>query len=299
MVGTPAQWCDLGVTPAQFRTLIRRGYLVPVRRGAYATRKAIAVAAADSRGAHALAVAAVRACVGHDVVASHQTAALIHGLDLLRKPSAKIVTLTCPPPARRRNRTTAGVLFHAAELPDDHVTSAYGVRVTTAARTVIDLARTLPFIEAVVAADCALREERLTREELTRVCDACQRWPGIGKARHVAAFSDGRAESVLESCARVTFDRYGLEPPEIQVTIRRPGLVFRVDFCWQEYKTIVEADGLAKYTNREDMLAQFRRDRLLRDAGYKVVHFTWRELFDTPEAVISRVRKALADPTPY
>jgi very-short-patch-repair endonuclease len=47
------------------------------------------------------------------------------------------------------------------------------------------------------------------------------------------------------------------------------------------------------------MLAQFRRDRLLRDAGYKVVHFTWRELFDTPAAVVARIRKALADPAPY
>lgn len=70
-------------------------------------------------------------------------------------------------------------------------------------------------------------------------------------------------------------------------------------FCWERHKTIAEADGLAKYAAAEDMLAQFRRDRLLRDAGYKVVHFTWRELFDTPALVIFRVRKAQADPTPY
>ena len=47
------------------------------------------------------------------------------------------------------------------------------------------------------------------------------------------------------------------------------------------------------------MLAQFRRDRLLRDAGYKVVHFTWRELFESPKTVIDRIRKALAAPVPY
>jgi very-short-patch-repair endonuclease len=47
------------------------------------------------------------------------------------------------------------------------------------------------------------------------------------------------------------------------------------------------------------MLAQFRRDRLLRDVGYKVVHFTWRELFESPELVIARIRKALAAPSPY
>lgn len=79
----------------------------------------------------------------------------------------------------------------------------YGITVSTAARTVIDLARTISFIEAVVAADSALRARK------------------------------------------------------------------------------------------------FRRDRVLRDAGYKVVHFTWRELFESPGVVIDRIRKALAAPAPF
>ena len=115
----------------------------------------------------------------------------------------------------------------------------------------------------------------------------------------MVAFSDGRAESALESCARVTFDRFGLEPPQTQVTIRGPGFVFRADFCWAASKTIAEADGLAKYVDRDDLLAQFRRDRLLRDAGYKVVHFTWRELLETPEVVVARIRAAMCGETSY
>ena len=270
-----------------------------IRRGAYATRRAIAAAKSDPRRAHALQVAAVRACVGRDVVGSHHSAALIHGFELLKRPSSDVVTVTCRPPRRSRSRKTAGVLFHTAELPDEHVTREYGTSVTTAARTVIDLARTLPFVEAVVAADSALRMRKTTREELASVCDTCRRWPGIAQARHVVAFSNGLAESVLESCARVMFDVFGLEAPEIQVTIRGPGFVYRVDFCWERCKTIAEADGLAKYTSRDDMLAQFRRDRLLRDAGYKVVHFTWRELFESPALVTARISRALATPTPY
>ena len=190
-------------------------------------------------------------------------------------------------------------MFHNAELPDNHVTREYGTSVTTTARTIVDLAREVPFIEAVVAADSALRMRKTTKEELRCVCDACRRWPGIVQAKRVVTFSDGRAESVLESCARVIFDAHGLAAPEIQVTIRGPGFVFRADFCWEKCKTIAEADGLAKYTDGEDMLAQFRRDRLLRDAGYKVVHFTWRELFESPGVVIARIRKAMAAPTPY
>jgi hypothetical protein len=298
-VGTSAQWRAAGVTPARLRSLVRHGYLVPVRRGAFATRPAATAAENDPCRAHALQVAAVRASVGRDAVGSHHSAAQIHGFDLLKRPSPELVTLTCRPRMRRRSRPVAGISFRVAELPDAHVTRACGTEVTTPARTVIDLARTLPFVEAVVAADSALRTGKTTKEELASICDDCPHWPGIGQARRVVAFSDGLAESVLESCARVAFDTFGLEPPELQVTVRGPGFVYRVDFCWEEHKTIAEADGLAKYLTGDDMLAQFRRDRLLRDAGYKVVHFTWRELFDTPELVITRTCKALAAPTPY
>ena len=298
-MATSAQWRSAGLSPAKMRALVRHGYLVQVRRGTFATRPAIAATENDLRRAHALQVAAVRASVGRDAVGSHHSAALIHGFELLKWPSPQLVTLTCRPPMRRSSRVRAGLLFRGAELPDGHVTKACGTKVTTPARTLIDLARTLPFMESVVVADSALRTGKTTKEELANVCDECARWPGIGQARRVVAFSNGLSESVLESCARVTFDTFGLESPEIQVTIRGQGFVFRADFCWARHKTIAEADGLAKYSVAADMIAQFRRDRLLRDAGYKVVHFTWRELFDTPELVISRVRKAQAAPAPY
>ena len=298
-IGTAAQWQSVaGVTAAQVRTFARLGYLVQVRRGVYATRPVAAAAKNDSRRAYALQVAAVQAVAGREVVGSHHSAALIHGFDLLKRPPAGALTVTCRPPGRSRSKQAAGIMFHTAELPENHVTSQYGATVTTPARTVIDLARELPFIEAVVAADSALRIGKTTKEELRRVCDACGGWPGIVQARHVADFSNGLAGSVPESCARVMFDRYRLDPPRLQVTIRGPGFVFRADFCWEDRKTITEADGPAEHAASEDMLAQFRRDRLLRDAGYKVVHFTWRELFESPDVVIARIRRTLAAPAP-
>jgi predicted transcriptional regulator of viral defense system len=78
-IATAAEWQAAGVTPAQMRSLIRRGYLVQVRRGVYATRGAIASAKSDPRRDHALRVAAVRVWVGRDAVGSHHSAALVHG----------------------------------------------------------------------------------------------------------------------------------------------------------------------------------------------------------------------------
>jgi very-short-patch-repair endonuclease len=69
-------------------------------------------------------------------------------------------------------------------------------------------------------------------------------------------------------------------------------MIARVDFMWQEHRVVVEADGLLKYDSGETAIKELARDRLLRDAGYEVVHFTWKELFTDPEGVITRIRDA-------
>ena len=209
------------------------------------------------------------------------------------------MTLTLPAARHWERLASAGVVFHCADLPAEHVTRLYNLPVTTAARTVVDLARTLPFMDAVVVADSALHAEKTAKPELRQILDSCVSWPGVRQARRVVSFADERAGSALESAARVVFDESGLDPPELQVTIHLPAHAFLVDFFWRSHRVIVEADGLAKYAADKDLIAQFQRDRLLRDAGYKVVHFTWRELFKTPELVIARIRQAFASPGAY
>ncbi|HXC85866.1 MAG TPA: DUF559 domain-containing protein, partial [Trebonia sp.] len=273
--------------------------LVRVRQGVYATRKAVDWARDDPVRNHVLHLIAVRTWVGHDAVASYHSAATLHSLDLLKSLPNGTVTVTLPAPRRWARPRSASVVFHTAQLPAGHLTRLYNLPVTTAARTVVDLARTLPFMDAVVVADSALRAEKATKPELGQILDSCASWPGVRYARRVMAFADERAGSVLESAARVVFDEFGLDPPELQVTIHLPGSAFLVDFFWRVPRVIVEADGLAKYAGNENLIAQFQRDRLLRDAGYKVVHFTWRELFKTPDLVITRIRQAFASASAY
>ena len=297
-VATVAWWRDAGITENQLKALVRSGSLVRIRRGVYATRPALDYAAASPRRGHAIQVAAVGNAVGRDAVASHHSAAIVHGISLLSHPP-DLVTMTRPPAKRTSRLRSDGIVFHTADLPPDHVTSRYGLLVTTVPRTVIDLARTAPFREAVVAADSALQAELATKGDLVTVADACRQWPGIRRARRVIDFSDERAESVLESCARVAFAEAGLEPPDLQVTIHGPDWSFRVDLCWPGHRVIAEADGLAKYSERRNLVEQIRRDRLLRDAGYQVIHFTWHELMRTPEIVIARIRAAIAAKTGF
>jgi very-short-patch-repair endonuclease len=235
-----------------------------------------------------------------DAVASHQTAALIHGISLLNAPDPDLVYLTRPP-GRYRGGGAPGMRFHAAALPPAHVAIRHGVRLTTGARTVVDLARSLPRLEGVAVADSALHGRITTKKELRRMLADCAGWPGIDQARRVVEFSDELAESVLESAARVIFAQARLTPPRLQTDILDDAFRFigRADFLWEEHQTIVEADGMEKYEDPERAREQIRRDIRLREAGYKVVHVTWAEVFGDPARVIARIRKAFAAPSPY
>jgi len=294
-----SQWYARGITRHRLRSLVDSGDLVRMRQGVYATRSAVGWAGNDRTRTHVLQVLAARSAVGRRAVASYRSAAILHHLDLLESRPGNVVTLTLPPDSPRNRAQPAGMIFHSAKLPPEHLTKLYNLAVTTAARTVIDLARTLPFADAVVVADSALHDEKATKAELAKVLGACPGWPGVKQARRVVEFADERAESPLESVARVVFAQFGLDPPELQSTIFTANGAFRVDFLWAGQKVVVEADGLLKYKHGRDAVNQFERDRHLRDAGYKVVHFTWKELFQTPETVIKRIREAMAAVTPY
>jgi hypothetical protein len=264
-----------------------------MRYGTYAKASMVAAAAADPVLAHALDVAGAVARQPR-AVASHQSAATLRGLDLLKGPPAGTVCVTVPPGARAGSYRRANVIRHSAELPEAHVTELLGVPTTTAARTAVDIARTGTFMAGVVTADSALHQRWTSKTELRRVLASCDGWPGIGNARAVVDFASSLAESVLESSARVVFHEGGLPPPELQVAIFGQGgsLIARVDFLWREYDVVAEADGLLKYQTGADAIAELKRDRHLRELGLEVIHFTWEELFREPERVVRRMLAA-------
>ena len=200
------------------------------------------------------------------------------------------VTLTR---ATGRNRLEQpGTRLHSAQLPDSHVTVQHGMLVTTAARTVVDLARTLDFRAGVVTADSALHAKLVSAGELAAILADCAQWPGISRAAEVVAFADKLSESVLESIARVVFRDVGLPAPELQVWAGDEEIVGRVDFLWRRYRTVAEVDGLLKYADPARAIQQLERDKRLRDAGFEVVHFTWQEITQQQAYVATTVRTA-------
>ena len=288
---TTAELLAAGWTGDQIRTSTRRGLLMTVRRGVYAdgVRGRTLLNLAGGPQMLALGAASALGDMRAGAVVSHQSAAYVHKISLLGRPAAA-VHVTRLPGADRHG--PAGIRLHSGALPDEHVTAYMGVPVTTAARTVVDLARTVPFRAGVVAADSALHQRLATKDELLSVLKICARWQGSSVAAEVIAFADGLSESPLESIARVVFRDGGLPSPKLQALIGTAEDVARVDFFWDKYRTIVEVDGAIKYADPARAIAQLERDSWLRSLGYEVVHLTWDEITTTPAVAVARIREA-------
>jgi very-short-patch-repair endonuclease len=253
---------------------------------------ALVLADPDPTVVHAALVTAALMRAEGEPVGSHGSAALLHGLSRLGRPSGR-VRLTRA--GGRYRRMEVGARIHVAGLPREHVTTVHGTPVTTMARTVVDLARTVSFRSGVVVADSAMRLG-CRREELEAVLARCRRWPGIRRAREVVRFARAEAETPLESISRVFFRDRGLPEPELQVQVGGElGPDGRVDFYWRQFGVVGESDGLVKY---DDDPTALRREKLrheaLEDAGFTVVRWTWEDVWRFPDDLDRRIRRAFS-----
>lgn len=290
------QLLDAGYDEGELRRLERRGELTHVRRGAW-LRGADAELSREDR--HRRLVTAVAAQARPGAVVSHGSAAVVHELPVWSSATERVhLTRSRSTGAKRR----ADVDLHAATLPPGHVVTASGLAVTSVARTVADLARTLPFEQAVAAGDRAAALG-LDFGDLDDVLRAMEQWPGVRQARRVAAFLDARSESAGKSVSRVRLWEQGLPIPVLQHPVHDHTGTFlaRVDFCWPDRRTVGEFDGRVKYgallrsgQRVEDVVhAEKLREDALRDAGWQVVRWIWADLY-RPGLLRERLDRAFA-----
>jgi hypothetical protein len=257
-----AGWSDPAFTRA-----VRAGRILRVRHNRFA--------AAASLDPVLAARAAALDCAGS--VISHESAALFHGLPLLNPPPRR-PRLTVQP---EQTGDVAGALLHRAAFLAEDVTIVDGAPVLNAARTVVDLARTLPIAASVVTADAALHAGLVTAEQLRAVLARCSLWPGVRRAVRAIALADAAAESPLESVSRlVIVHRLALPVPHPQAIVRDEyGVVVgRCDFYWDEFGVFGEADGRSKYDDRDVLTDEKTRHEELEDLGLEGVRWRWRDV---------------------
>jgi predicted transcriptional regulator of viral defense system len=285
---------DRGYSSAEIARRLRNGELVKIRTGAYE------LPVAEERrlkARHRTLILATAPQLGAETVVSHGSAAVLHQLPIWPTAVRQVhVTKNRSNGARQR----AWVFVHGATLPVSDVTVVDGVAVTSLARTVVDLARTLPWEQAVAAGDHALTLG-LDRSELAQCLDRMLRWRGTAQARRVAGFLDPLSESPGESVSRVRCFEQGIPAPRLQYVIcdRAGRRVARCDFGWEEFRTVGEFDGKVKYGElvrpgqriEDVVLAEKRREQAIRDEGWQVVRWLWDDLY-RPGVIGNRLRRA-------
>ncbi|HWH97175.1 MAG TPA: hypothetical protein VNS80_02310 [Pseudolysinimonas sp.] len=189
-------------------------------------------------------------------------------------------------------RTENGFRRHAVDIASDDVVEFDGVRVTSFTRTLIDLARTTPFVAAVAALDWSLRPaaDRPPRVRIDELQEYFETQPGERYRRRVyraLEFASPRSASPGESVSRAVMHELGLPAPELQFEVRDGrGLVGICDFAWPDFRLLGEFDGRVKYTrnmarpgeNVEDIVVRekIREDRM-RATGLGMTRWLWSE----------------------
>jgi hypothetical protein len=269
--------------------LCRSNDLHRVRHGAFAQQ-----APAGAADAHHQLIKGTWPLLADNAVLSHGTAALLHGLPLWE---GMLATVSVTRDVGGHGRRTRWLRVHHSPLGSVERVTIGDYRVTSIERTAIDVARTLSFDRAVAILDAALRLGA-DQSLLDEIVAAAAGRKGARVAREALAFADGRSESVGESISRARILQVGLPAPELQVEVFTPfGLwVARGDFGWREERVIGEFDGKVKYLGTPEEVAdavmrEKAREQAIRDAGWWVVRWTWKDL-GNPRSFRQRIEAA-------
>jgi hypothetical protein len=227
--------------------------------------------------------------VGDGAVLSHASAAYVLGL---MKRCRRAVHVSTTRHARSRGSLT---VHRLRRLPASEATTVAGLRCTTAARAVLDLAATEPrrVVEQALdqaellelyepnAIDAALRRGRPGASQLTAILG--EHAPGTTITRNALE------EAFLALCRRE-----GIGRPIMNAPLTLPGgRDIVIDALWPAERLAVELDGRAVHLRRKAFEADRERDVELTVAGYVPARFTWRKVTLEPRWVAMQLRALL------
>jgi hypothetical protein len=296
--------CDIG-TRNSISTLHRTGALVRLHQGAYFS--ADAWTELDDIDRHRVRVQAIGRRLGDEQVFSHLTAAALWRLPIIGA-TPHLPQIVGAHAAG--GRSTRSFVRRETVLPLDSV-EIDGVRVTSLATTVMDVARTCDFGQAVAIVDAALHRTghpiagvprtHVTQSDLLHLHALAAPYYGSVKAGRVLEFADALSDSPGESLSRVGIHLSRLSAPQLQVPLSgASGKRYVVDFWWPEFRVIGEFDGKSKYTDpallsgrspSEILYAEKLREDDLRAVGCTVARWPWATAM-APSVLRQQLRRA-------
>jgi hypothetical protein len=257
---------EMGMAPDSVRRLCAQGVLHAVRHGVYVLGEHWR--AADAAERYRLLVRATSLAAARPPVLSHHSAAVLHGLPLIGRWPETVHVST--PDARGGSSTRFTTAHRGA--PTGSVQSIDGCRVTSLARTLVDVAASTTLLVAVTMLDHALRVEAeraareegrtwpgpptsppalppaLSKEDLYTELERVSPRTGRRQAEQAIGFASALSANPGETLSRVRIFQLGFAAPELQVCFA--GILggnAYVDFFWRGVRKIGEFDGFLKY----------------------------------------------------
>jgi very-short-patch-repair endonuclease len=262
----------LGARAITYR--LQAGDLIPVHTGVYALGH-------EPQAFVDRAYAAVLAC-GRGALLSHGSAASLWGIyDRWWTPFEVIVET-----ARRR----PGIRVHRVALAKPDVRRHLGIRVTSPARTIFDIAPRLTD-KALTRAVNELRIARLLKlEHLAELATRLPRHRGASRVKPLIETSRGPTRSELEDRFASFATRFDLPPFEFNARVAG----YEVDVLFPAQRVIVELDGYEFHGTRQAFEKDRERDATTLAAGHRTVRITWERLTEAAEREAARLKAIIA-----
>jgi Protein of unknown function (DUF559) len=220
----------------------------------------------------------VLAC-GDRAVLSHRSAGALWGL----LPAASgPIEVTIPLGGGRRQ---PGIFVHVTRIVDlPYMTEFHGIPCTTVARTLVDLAGTVPPRRLRRALEQSVFLNRFDRRELDAALPYASGRRGTDTLRRLLAELADEPDLTRSELERLFLELIsvaGLPKPIVN------GLIagYEVDFHWPAQRLMVETDGRAAHAHLGAFERDRRRDLDLELAGWHVVRVTWRQVVEDPRLV--------------
>lgn len=268
-----------GVSAQAIGRAVRAGRLRPLFRGVYA----VGHIAVRREGWW---MGALLAC-GGGAALSHQTAATLWEL---HKGSILPVALITP---TDRGRKQSRIKVHRTRLHETETLVRDGLRVTTPARTIVDLAATLSARSLREMVERAQDGRRFDPDGISTTLARVPRQAGARPLMDLLELMQpdtDNARSHLERLFLSLVRHARLPRPEVNREIADR----KRDFVWPRQRLVVEVDGYRYHSSRQAKRRDHRRDRQLTTLDWRPVRFTYEDVAFEP-AQIARELTALLE----
>ena len=233
------------------------------------------------------------ACMAFDALASHRSAAAVHGIDGYKLDRFEISVAWEKKPAVKGAKVYRTTQMHLAKpVVRD------GIPCTGLDRTILDLAAVASRRQLDCAIDAVLRDGLLRPSDLYAVLVSHSRNGRAGCSALRAALDErcGDDPVPLSAWSRMVEDLLvgaGLRRPamEYRVSDDRGRFVAQVDLAYPSRRLAIELDSKRWHLNSVSFVRDPRRRNALMVAGWTVLTFTWRDYKEHPGRLCATVAR--------